>query len=74
MDEATSALDNVTEKYVVEAIDKLKGNRTIITIAHRLSTVKNCDCLYMMKHGKIITKGTYNELLQKNEEFREMAN
>jgi ABC-type multidrug transport system fused ATPase/permease subunit len=74
MDEATSALDNVTEKYVVEAIDKLKGNRTIITIAHRLSTVKNCDCLYMMKHGKIITKGSYNELLQKSEEFREMAN
>lgn len=73
MDEATSALDNVTEKYVVEAIDKLKGNRTIITIAHRLTTVKNCDCLYMMKHGKIIAKGSYNELLKHSDEFREMA-
>jgi ABC-type multidrug transport system fused ATPase/permease subunit len=72
MDEATSALDNVTEKYVIEAIERLKGNRTIITIAHRLSTVKNCDTLYLMKQGKIIAHGTYNELLQHSEDFKDM--
>jgi ABC-type multidrug transport system fused ATPase/permease subunit len=73
MDEATSALDNITEKYVVEAIERLKGDRTIITIAHRLTTVKNCDCLYLMKQGKIVAKGTYDELLNHNSEFQEMA-
>ena len=72
MDEATSALDNITEKYVVEAIERLKGDRTIITIAHRLTTVKNCDCLYLMKDGKIIAKGSYDELLNSSEEFRKM--
>jgi ABC-type multidrug transport system fused ATPase/permease subunit len=72
MDEATSALDNVTEKYVIEAIERLKGNRTIITIAHRLSTVKNCDKLYLMKNGKIIAGGTYDELLTESDEFKEM--
>lgn len=73
MDEATSALDNITEKYVVEAIERLKGDRTIITIAHRLSTVKNCDRLYLMKGGRIISQGTYDELLENSAEFREMA-
>ncbi len=72
MDEATSALDNITEKYVVEAIERLKGNRTIITIAHRLTTVENCDMLYLMKEGKIIANGTYTELLKHSEEFKKM--
>ena len=72
MDEATSALDNITEKYVIEAIERLKGDRTIITIAHRLTTVKNCDCLYLMKHGRIIAQGTYDELLNKSSDFKEM--
>ena len=72
MDEATSALDNITERYVVEAIERLKGDRTIITIAHRLSTVKKCDCLYVMKEGKIISSGKYDELLKDSLEFRKM--
>ncbi len=72
MDEATSALDNITEKYVVDAIERLKGDRTIITIAHRLSTVKNCDCLYLMKSGKIIASGDFNTLLKESSEFKEM--
>lgn len=73
LDEATSALDNLTEKYVVEAIDKLKGDITIIMVAHRLSTVKNCDTIYFMKSGKIDAFGTYEELLQSNNTFRHMA-
>lgn len=72
MDEATSALDNITEKQVVESIEKLKGERTIITIAHRLTTVHNCDSLYLMKNGKIIDNGDFDDLLKKSNEFREM--
>ncbi|MDO8897435.1 MAG: ABC transporter ATP-binding protein, partial [Bacteroidales bacterium] len=73
MDEGTSALDNVTEKYVIEAIEKLRNDRTIIMIAHRLTTVKNCDIICLMEDGKITDKGTYDELMNKNTKFKEMA-
>ncbi len=73
MDEATSALDNVTEQEITRAIEVLKGDRTIIMIAHRLTTVQNCDILYLMKNGKIKDMGTYNQLIEKNNEFRKMA-
>ncbi len=72
MDEGTSALDNITEKYVIEAIERLKGDRTIIMIAHRLSTVKKCDHIFLMKEGKIIDSGTYAELMSQSKEFRLM--
>jgi ATP-binding cassette, subfamily B, bacterial PglK len=73
MDEATSALDNITEKYVIEAIEKLRGDRTIIMIAHRLTTVQNCDLIYLMKDAEIVEKGTYEELLEKSQDFRKMS-
>ncbi len=73
MDEATSALDNLTEKEISKSIDSLKGDRTIIMIAHRLSTVKNCDILYLMKEGVIFESGTYDELVKNNQEFKKMA-
>lgn len=73
MDEATSALDNITEQQVTAAIEALIGERTIIMIAHRLTTVMNCDRLYLMEDGKIIEEGTYNELVEKSSQFREMA-
>ncbi len=73
MDEATSALDNITEQHIIDAIDVLKGERTIIMIAHRLSTVMNCDVLYMMDQGQIVDAGTYGELLARNAGFRAMA-
>ncbi|MCC5943264.1 MAG: ATP-binding cassette domain-containing protein, partial [Balneolaceae bacterium] len=73
MDEATSALDNITEKYVTEAIERLRGDRTIIMIAHRLTTVKNCDTIYMLNEGKIVAEGTYDELLENSDEFRRMS-
>jgi len=73
MDEATSALDNITEKYVIEAIESLRGDRTIIMIAHRLTTVQNCDVIYLMDEGQIIDSGTYEELLVKSQKFREMS-
>lgn len=61
LDEATSALDNETEKEVMEAIDGLKGTRTLIIIAHRLTTIKNCDVIYEVKDGGIIRKN-YEEI------------
>jgi ABC-type multidrug transport system fused ATPase/permease subunit len=73
MDEATSALDNITEKEITMAIELLKGDRTIIMIAHRLSTVENCDVLYLMKDGEITDSGSYEELVENNREFRKMA-
>ncbi|MEA2092566.1 MAG: ABC transporter ATP-binding protein, partial [Patescibacteria group bacterium] len=72
MDEATSSLDNITEKFVIKAIEQLKKNRTIIIIAHRLTTVKNCDKLYIIKNGQITAEGSYQELLEKSEDFKEM--
>ncbi len=73
MDEATSSLDNITERFVIEAIERLKEDRTLIIIAHRLTTVKNCDKLYVIKEGKVIAEGSYNELLKHNGEFKLMA-
>lgn len=73
MDEATSSLDNITEKFVIESIERLKKERTVVIIAHRLKTVKSCDKLYLMKGGEIIEEGKYEELLEKNGDFKLMA-
>lgn len=62
MDEATSALDNQTEKDVMAAIDGLSGKKTIILIAHRLSTLKKCDQIFFLEKGEIIRQGKYEEL------------
>ncbi|OOE68964.1 multidrug ABC transporter ATP-binding protein [Salinivibrio sp. ML198] len=73
LDEATSALDGITEKLVMDAIHDFAGNKTIIMIAHRLSTVQQCDCIYMLEQGKVIDHGTYAELYEKNAIFKNMA-
>ncbi len=71
-DEATAALDNQTEREVTSAIASLHGTRTLIVIAHRLSTVENCDRLILLQQGRVAATGTYNELLG-NPVFRTMA-
>ncbi len=73
MDEATSALDNQTEKAVTDAIERLSKNRTVIIIAHRLTTIQKCDVIYMMGKGQIIARGTYDELLTNSPEFQKLA-
>ncbi len=70
LDEATSALDNLTEKAVMEAIDNLGKNITIILIAHRLSTVKKCDKIYLLEKGELKNEGTFEELIKANDNFR----
>ena len=66
LDEATSALDNQTEKVVMDAVNNLSKDMTIIIIAHRLNTVKNCDIIFELKKGKLVRQGTYNEIIEKN--------
>lgn len=65
-DEATSSLDNATEKDVLNAIERVAKLKTMIVIAHRLTTVKNSDIVYLMKKGKIVNKGKYNEMVVNN--------
>ena len=65
MDEATSALDNETEQEIVDEIRRLKKEKTIIIIAHRMSTLKDCDYIYRIDDGKIIEKGSYSEVVEK---------
>lgn len=69
MDEATSALDHHTEQAVMESIDALHGSRTIILIAHRLTTLIKCDMIYLLERGKIVDTGTYQELAERNQYF-----
>jgi ABC-type multidrug transport system fused ATPase/permease subunit len=74
LDEATSALDNQTEKAVMEEVNNLNKDITIIIISHRLSTVKKCDQIFFLKNGKLESQGTFDELIKVNENFRANAN
>ncbi|MDR1615096.1 MAG: ABC transporter ATP-binding protein/permease [Campylobacteraceae bacterium] len=69
LDEATSALDNKSEAVVQKAIDNLMQNRTVIVIAHRLSTVRNADKIIVINHGEIAETGTHDELIDKKDGF-----
>ena len=73
MDEATSALDNLTERTVINAIDRLSSKKTIIMIAHRLSTVKECDNIFLFDQGKLVSQGKYKDLLSKSKLFKKMV-
>jgi ABC-type multidrug transport system fused ATPase/permease subunit len=73
MDEATSALDNVTEREVMEAVQRIRGDKTIILIAHRLSTVRSCDTIFLMERGRLLAQGSYDTLLATSAVFRRMV-
>ena len=74
LDEATSALDNQTEKAIMDEVNNLGNNITIIIIAHRLSTVKKCNQIYLLEKGELKNQGTFDELLKTSENFRINAN
>lgn len=72
-DEATSALDNLTEAKVMESIEALPGDKTVIVIAHRLSTVKQCDRIIVLEDGRIVGCGSWDELIIGNIAFKQIA-
>ena len=72
LDEGTSAVDMMTETSLMKSIKEVSNNKTIILIAHRLSTVQDCDNIYLLNDGKIEDSGTYNELLLSSERFKKM--
>jgi ABC-type multidrug transport system fused ATPase/permease subunit len=73
LDEATSALDNLTERAVMEAVHNIAGQKTIVMIAHRLSTVRNCDRIFILRDGRVASSGRFDELVRIDDEFRKMA-
>jgi ATP-binding cassette, subfamily B, bacterial PglK len=72
-DEATSALDNATEQSVMDAIDGLDRDLTIVLIAHRLTTVRRCDVIAELAHGRVVAQGTYDQLIEASASFRRMV-
>lgn len=73
MDEATSALDTITERAVMDAVGNLEHQKTIILVAHRLSTVRRCDNIFLFEHGKIVGSGSYDELVDQSAHFQTMV-
>lgn len=73
LDEATSALDNETQTAIRDAIRNMHGGRTVIVVAHRLSTVVNCEQLFFIEDGKVLASGTHDELLKTCEPYRKMV-
>ena len=72
-DEATSALDNATEQSVMDAIEGLDRDLTILLIAHRLTTLRRCDFIVELEHGRVVAHGTYEQILECSPSFRRMA-
>ena len=73
LDEATSALDNLTERAVMDAVHNLGHAKTVVMIAHRLSTVRDCDVIFMLEQGRVVASGSYDALLETNRQFRALA-
>jgi len=72
-DEATSALDTATERELIDALEALRGVKTLVVIAHRLSTVRRCDRLALLRDGRLAAVGSYDELIARDAGFRAMA-
>ncbi|MEX0828031.1 MAG: ABC transporter ATP-binding protein [Haliea sp.] len=73
LDEATSALDTATERAIMDAVYRLSGEKTIVIIAHRMTTVRSCDSIIVLQEGRIADAGRFDELQLSSEEFRRLA-
>jgi ATP-binding cassette, subfamily B, bacterial PglK len=74
LDEATSSLDGITEQSFMRAVRDLSQKKTIVIIAHRLTTLKDCDIIYLLGEGRVVDRGTYGDLIKNNAQFARMAN
>ena len=72
LDEPTSGLDAASEKLVFEALDRLMEGKTVVVVAHRLSTIRRADCIFVVKEGEIVERGKHEELLQHGGLYREL--
>lgn len=73
LDEATSALDNETEHRFTRTVERLRGDLTLVVVAHRLSTVRNCDEVIYLEEGRIVARGTFDEVRRRNEHFARLV-
>jgi ATP-binding cassette subfamily C protein len=73
VDEGTANLDNETEAAIVKTLSGLRGEKTIIVIAHKLPLVKNCDCIYLLRRGRLQNYGTYSDLVSADATFRDSS-
>jgi len=72
-DEATSALDGITEDVIISSIRSLAHRKTIVLVAHRFSTIRDCDVIYLLENGSIVDSGSYSELSERSSGFREIG-
>lgn len=72
-DEGTSALDTLTEQEIVATLQAMRGLRTVITVAHRLTTIRSCDRVLLLRQGELVDTGSYADLIDRNADFRAMA-
>lgn len=73
LDEATSALDSESEFFIKKAIEKIAENKTVIAIAHRISTIQNADCIFVFEQGRLVGQGTHNALLSTNKLYQQLV-
>ena len=71
-DEATSALDNESEQIVQKAMESISGNKTVVAVAHRLTTIQNYDIIYVFKEGQVVESGTHDELISSGGEYKKL--
>lgn len=73
LDEATSSLDNLTESFIISALEKLNGKCTIVIVAHRFSTIQRCDKIVVLANGKVVSEGKFEELAINSTEFKKLS-